>query len=638
ASTAYVQGWIMLWDEELIDHASGAWTVDRLLDRAEREVGGWDAVVLWSNYPLSGLDPRHQWDLYEDLPGGLDALRDAVAAFHRRGVRVLLPHMPWIPGLPAGVADDAEAFVRLARHTGIDGLFLDCQDGPSDRLLGAMAEEGADKAFCSEAPARQFGIEAQSWQQFTDDSAAPGVCLNRWLDRSHLVYECRRCFLDPIRELHRAWLGGHGVVVWENVFGYWAPLAERCRSWLRVLGPALRRHSRHFLQGKWQPMVDVGGPKGAYASLFELDGVPLWTVCNRRGHALQNRVLSLPHLPGRRYVDVISGSEWQQGAVRDGTVDLHGYLERDGLAGMLAVTEVDADLEAFLAAQRERMARGSFEPPFWRGEHARTPARHLLRPEPTTPRVAAVPPGMVRIPDSEGELVSRYRLRECGHVAGTPGEAHPYDGMERTWTFRRPARVRAVAIDEVPVTNAEFHRFLRESGWRPACGRRFLAHWIGGAPPPGLEDHPVVYVSLSDARAYAAWAGKRLPTEEEWQRAALGPGGAPWPWGAEDDPSRRTGAETSRTTPVRAHPDGRSPIGAWDLCGNVWELTGSERSDGHTRFVLLKGGCHYQAEGSGWLFDGGARPADWVAKQILLTDGWNRCATVGFRCAVDLKD
>jgi hypothetical protein len=638
ASRAYLQGWVMLWDEDLIDQATGTWTVDRLLDRVERDFGGWDVVVLWNNYPLSGLDRRNQFDYFDDLPGGRAGLQAAVAAFHRRGVRVMVDHKPWVPGLPPGIADDADGFARLVGECGIDGVYLDCSDGPSERLRTALAAVGPDKAFCSEAPAKPepFGHEVQSWQQFTDDSAAPGICRNRWLDRHHLVYETRRYFPDPIKEIQRAWIGGHGFVVWENVFGYWAPLCERARTWLRLFAPAARRFSDHFIHGTWEPHVGSGGPNAVYASRFTHAGTSLWTVANRRGHAIEKVVLRLPHLPDHRYVDVISGREFVLGEVKDGLVALHGMIERDGIAGVLAVPVIDADLAVFLAAQRARAAAGTYLPHVWSGEHCRTPAPHTLRPVAATRRQDSVPAGMLRLPDWSGELVSRYRMRECGHIAGTPGEHHVYDGMESVLTDHRPAVVRAVAIDEVPVTNAEFQRFIAATGYRPAVTQRFLDHWRDGRPAAGTEDHPVVYVSLADSRAYAAWCGKRLPREEEWQRAALGPAGACWPWGDQDDPARRTGAETGATTPVRAHPDGRSAIGAWDLCGNVWELTESERSDGHTRYVLLKGGCHYQGQGSFWLFDGGARASDWVVKQILLWDGWDRCATIGFRCAIDL--
>lgn len=130
-----------------------------------------------------------------------------------------------------------------------------------------------------------------------------------------------------------------------------------------------------------------------------------------------------------------------------------------------------------------------------------------------TRRCESPPPGILTIPDWSGTLRTRYRMRECGLIAGTPTEKHVYDAFERECVDERPARVDAVAIDEVPVTNAEVARFLRGSGYAPAAANRFLAHWVDGAPAPGSEEHPVVWVSLRDARAYAAWAGKRLPRE-----------------------------------------------------------------------------------------------------------------------------
>jgi formylglycine-generating enzyme required for sulfatase activity len=187
------------------------------------------------------------------------------------------------------------------------------------------------------------------------------------------------------------------------------------------------------------------------------------------------------------------------------------------------------------------------------------------------------------------------------------------------------------------VTNAQYAEFLRASGYRPRHPENHLKHWAGGAPPPGKGEHPVVYVCLEDARAYAAWACKRLPTEEEWQYAAQGPSGLRYPWGAGMEPGRCNGGEAGGTTPVTAFPSGLSPFGCYDLCGNVWEWTESERSDGRTRFAILKGGSWYRALGSDWYMDGGPQPSDFAAKMLLMWPGLDRCATVGFRCAVDLS-
>ncbi|TVR52246.1 MAG: hypothetical protein EA425_05350 [Puniceicoccaceae bacterium] len=640
ASRCYAQGFVMLWDHELIDHHDGSWKVDRLLDRAERDFGGYDLVVLWNNYPLSGVDARHQLAYFDLLPGGRAGLREAVERFHARGVRVLVDHKPWVPGLPEGCASVEDAFVDLVAECGLDGIYLDCSDGPADAFREALATRaGPERIFISEAPARlePFGHEIGSWQQFTDDSAVPGTYRNRWLDRRHLVYESRRYFHDPMRELQRAWMNGGGFVVWENVFGYWAAYSARSKSWMRLLFPALRHFSDWFIEGEWEPHLGGGSAPGVTVSRWTLAGVPLHTVANRRGHALDKTIATIPGEPGHRWVDVISGRELEVLEAKEGTVRLGGRLERDGCAGLLPLPEGPADpaLEAFLQAQRERCARGDWAPPAWEGEHRRTELPHILRQVSPTPRVAQVPPGMLPVPDFEGWMTTRYRMRECGYIAGVVDEKHVYDAFEKTCPCSRPVRIRRVALDVYPVTNDDFAAFLGATGYQPRDPRQFLAHWTEGRPPAGLGRHPVVYVSLGDARAYARWAGKRLPREEEWQQAALGPGGAPWPWGEDFDPARcRHGA--SGTAPVDAHPAGISAAGFHDCSGNVWEMTESERTDDHTRYQILKGGCWHHVEGSHWLFDTGARPADWGAKHILLCDAWDRCATVGFRCAVDL--
>ena len=160
---------------------------------------------------------------------------------------------------------------------------------------------------------------------------------------------------------------------------------------------------------------------------------------------------------------------------------------------------------------------------------------------------------------------------------------------------------------------------------------------MNGAPPAGKEEHPVVYVDLDDARAYAAWAGKRLPTEEEWQYAAEGQDRSRYPWGSAIRPDVCNAGERGGTTPVRAFPKGRSPFGCYDMCGNTWEWTESERSEGRTRFAMIRGGSFYEARGAHWYMDGGPQPGNFAAKVLLMWPGLDRCGTVGFRCAAGLE-
>jgi formylglycine-generating enzyme required for sulfatase activity len=140
---------------------------------------------------------------------------------------------------------------------------------------------------------------------------------------------------------------------------------------------------------------------------------------------------------------------------------------------------------------------------------------------------------------------------------------------------RRDVHIDAFYMDRLPVTNAQFAVFLDATQYKPsdAGAKRFLAHWRNGKPATGDERHPVVYVSWFDARAYATWAGQRLPTEAEWEKAARGTDGRRYPWGrTEPKPTHANfGRSHDGTTPVGAFPEGASPYGILDLAGNVWE-------------------------------------------------------------------
>jgi formylglycine-generating enzyme required for sulfatase activity len=138
----------------------------------------------------------------------------------------------------------------------------------------------------------------------------------------------------------------------------------------------------------------------------------------------------------------------------------------------------------------------------------------------------------------------------------------------------------AFSIDVGPVTNAEYAVFVTATGSRPP------RHWTGGTPPHDRLDHPVVHVTHHDACAYAGWAGKELPSEAQWEKAARGEKGYEFPWGNQPTPAKCNVRETAvgGTTPVLLYRSGASPYGVHDLAGNVWEWCRTATTAG--RYVL----------------------------------------------------
>ena len=136
--------------------------------------------------------------------------------------------------------------------------------------------------------------------------------------------------------------------------------------------------------------------------------------------------------------------------------------------------------------------------------------------------------------------------------------------------------VKAFKIDKYEVTNLQYKQFI------DATKRKSPAHFRNRTYPEGKIDHPVVFVSWFDANAYCEWAGKRLPTDIEWEKAARGTDGRDYPWGDDFDVNKVNSPVRWKslnmegdTMPVGAIEAGKSPYGLYDMSGNVWEWTDS---------------------------------------------------------------
>ncbi len=223
-----------------------------------------------------------------------------------------------------------------------------------------------------------------------------------------------------------------------------------------------------------------------------------------------------------------------------------------------------------------------------------------------TPATVEVPAGPSILGSDTSEREYGYRLDEA---------AYGHDRTRRAGWYerelpRREVTVGAFAITLTPITNEQYAVFIADTGHAPpdidaASWKSYgLVHpyertrrhaWVGARPPDGRATHPVVLVSHDDAKAYAAWLGRRtgrawrLPSELEWEKAARGMDGRYFPWGNSFAADRLNSHDLGPfdTMPVGLFPSGASPYGTLDMAGQVFEWTSTAAGDG--RFIV-KGG------------------------------------------------
>ena len=223
--------------------------------------------------------------------------------------------------------------------------------------------------------------------------------------------------------------------------------------------------------------------------------------------------------------------------------------------------------------------------------------------------VPVVIPGMILIPGGEFQMG-----RDGGNA---------FEGPAHTVT------VKPFFIDKTEVTNEQYAEFVRQTRRQPP------SHWPGGSFPPGEANFPVVNVSWNDANEYAQWAGKRLPTEEEWEFAARGKDGRLYPYGNEWRSRYSNAAEDGyrKARAVGSYPEGASPFGVLDMAGNVAEWTASDyrpypgsKARPEEGFKVMRGGAFNtnasQQRATDRFYDAPTKTFDYV----------------GFRCAKDVNE
>lgn len=301
-----------LWDELLFDHGAGRFTPERLCDEAERELGGFDGIVLWHAYPVIGIDERNQFDFYRDVPG----IHDLIDALRERGVRVFVDYNPWDVGTRRESVEDEQAIAALVAGLGVDGVFLDTMKEARPALRAAVdaAREGVAFEGESTLPLERICDHHLSWAQWFADSTVPGVIRARWFEQRHMLHHTRRWNRDHGEELRSAWLNGVGVLVWENVFGSWVGWSERDKAMLRAMLPLQRAHADLLTTGEWTPLAAHGGgvPPEVVASRWTDATTTLWAVANRGAQPFSGPLLGADlevTVPARGIAALVDGEQ-----------------------------------------------------------------------------------------------------------------------------------------------------------------------------------------------------------------------------------------------------------------------------------------------------------------------------------------
>jgi iron(II)-dependent oxidoreductase len=703
--SSFIQPQMMVHDRFFYDPATRKYTVDKYLADVESRYGGIDSVLIWHTYPNIGIDSRNQFDMLSDLPGGIPAVKQMVADFHRHGVKVLFPVMVW----DQGTRPDPNLWHELSEELaeiGADGVNGDTLDGipqvlaadslKSDHPLALEPESGL-------AADEMINYNTMTWGYWKYDFN-PSVSRYKWLEPRHMVNISNRWAHDHRDDLQEAFFNGIGFESWENIWGIWNQLTAHDAEALRRISAIERAFAPQLITPNWEPHTPTRN-YGIFASKWPTKDQTLWTLVNRNGYEVSGGQLRLPRTKDAHYYDLWHGVELQP-SVEDDAVILDFPMGAYGYGAILQTQQSASELPAGTQQLLARMKSLSEKPLESFSNEWDSLTQTLVAIDSTAP-APKQPAGMIQIPATD------FTFR----VNGIEIEGMNDDGVDVQYPWEDSARryhehhmhIDSFWIDKYPVTNAEFKKFLDATHYSPGDAHNFLKDWQNGSYPDGWADKPVTWVSIEDARVYAKWAGKRLPHEWEWQYAAQGTDGRRYPWGNYEGPATPPAAQTQpasqpapaapissptpapekgpahlngRTSPqspikpnsqpnpvstdkpasseacptcppvvmgstpdpdrgrealppsdVDWHPRGASPFGVMDLTGNVWQWT-DEYVDEHTRFAILRGGSHYQPQGSRWYFPQ-AYELSQHGKYLLMAPSLDRSATVGFRCVQD---
>lgn len=663
----------MAWDHEFFDRLSGRYTYGEFLRKEIEQLGKVDVFGIWPTWPRLGLDQRNQWDLYRDLPGGMAQLRNFVRMSRLSGTRFFIAYNPWDNSTRQ--EDHYKGMAELISEIDADGVVLDTRGSSSFELQRAADSVKKGVVMYSEGMAVIKDMPGIiSGRVHNAIFMSPEVNLNKLIKPDFSIFRVCDVGEDIIhREIAIAFFNGYGTEL--NMFrpGGRNENFGNDIDFLARTTFILRQNNDAFTNVGWTPLIKTGKDK-VYINRWNSGSKTLYTILNMDPEGTSGKLFEPDTIRGKHFVSL-----WNHENIPLATEHGRSFLSANAspfdavYSGTRKEGSIDC-IAGFSDLIRSRLIGDSIKIPaggkrtiqIWKGDPSnQTPFKEFHLIDDTTIRVKDIfgyYEGKIVL-----QLIENKRLKDenvlhmmagkpwmiskvkptvkvtsiADEMVLVPGNNFSYSVSTNEDFFPYPEvnskteKVDSFLIDRYPVTNEEYFKFVISSGYRPQDTTRYLRNWESGSYRQGQEKYPVVFVSYEDMAAYAKWAKKRLPTQAEWQLAAQGTDKRLWPWG-NDFHGTFCNNSFGKSTPVDAFPKGQSPYGVYDMVGNVWQMTNDMYFNGSDYFTVIRGGSYYKPDSSWWYIQGGPQSLDKTQILLMVSQGYDRSSTVGFRCVRDV--
>lgn len=691
---SYTMHLMMAWEKNYYSAKDSTFKFKEFLVDKKKLYGGDDIFTIWPTWPVLGLDQRKQWNLMEDLPGGLAKQKEFSELSHSLGTKYFISYNPWDD---KNEKTSLQTMSNFIRKINADGVVLDTKAEGSNALQLAADNAKSGVILYSEGMAVPKDMQGIiSGRVHNDIYYVPLLNLNKFIKPDFAIFRVAEVSKEKIRrEYSSALFNGYGVEI--NIMrpGRQEWMDEDYRYWGKCVR-ILKESSVNFNSYEWMPLIPSLTDK-IYINKWPGKRKTIYTIISLLHEGFNDALFEAENKPGYHYVDLWNHEEIKLknvGGKDYAEVELESFNKKylgtnnEGAVNAIAQlpnllsVKMDGDKITIEGKEGTGLKVWSGNPSYEKKtleikslsasfhlfeKFGRVEGKYVIQlfdktelldeyilfiPQGTpllisesekTIITSTIPEGMVKIPSGTFTM----------NVAnGDEFIAYPKQGFPKTIAMS------SYYMDKYPVTNSQFNQFIVETNYHPANTVNFLKQWLNNKPKPGEENFPVVNISYEDAKAYAVWAGKRLPTEAEWQYAAQTTDGRFWPWGNDVKLKAKESKNISTTLTlvdygipdsafcntgngklytVGKYKKGANPFGLYDLVGSVWQMTNDWYQNDTYQYIILKGGSYYNPGGSWWYVQGGPKPLHYRQMLLRVSQGFERNATVGFRCVKDVK-